>query len=184
MTLKIVAALVVAAALAAPAGAFDKHVKWSDRKDTTDGYVVFSASRIHVQGRNWSIDAGVANHTKQRIFPLVWALDVPGSQTPNGQPIHQWWGPALGWLGNNVLGRRQFIFAHATWQKPKVPPLKVGGRYAWTFGGVGSLPRHTPIYVVYPWFREGAPFQPWQNGFAAFPDAQAFYWISDNTFTL
>lgn len=170
-------------------GTYDKAVKWSDRKDTRNGaYVTYQVSHVHVTGNRWTITATITNHTRDRLFQMIWNEVIPADQSFNGLPQQAWWGPALAYPAINALGQRQLVRAHASTQTPAFPrPLRPGKTWSGTISGTADLPARTPIYVQFNWV---SPNRPWvgidwvYKGWTTNPPAGAFYWISNAAFTL
>jgi hypothetical protein len=148
---------------------FDIH--WHDHASSLD--VSYTASDLVFHGGRWSARVSVHNGSPQALYEVAWSTDA--------QHI-TWNGPALVFSGLDVLGNRRLIYFPADRETPAIPlPLRSGATWRGTIGGSipdkPSLPRGRPIWVRYPVFGIG---QPW-DGFNA---ATAVQWISNRGVTL
>lgn len=172
-------AALVLAALAAGCGATERgpaiertfDVDWHDRASQVD--VRYAARHIVFHDGRWSAEVTVRNRSGSPLYEAVWS--------PPGDPGTTWNGPALVYSGLDVLGTKRLIFVPADTEKPKLPvPLANGATWHGTVGGKlpekPALPRGTTIWLRYPMFGLGRPY----DG----TPSSGVQWISDKGFQL
>jgi hypothetical protein len=139
---------------------------WHDRANGLA--VTYTASRLRLRGGRWSAVVTVHNGSPKALYETGW-------EPPDSNGV-TWYGPALVFSGNDVLGERRLIYLPADSEAPRTPyPLRPGATWRGTIGGrlprAPALPRGRPIWLRYPMFGIGAP---WDGANSAL----AVQWIS------
>ena len=147
-------------------------VAWRDQANSVA--ITYTAHRISFHDGRWSAQVTVHNGSGKPLYEAAWS--PPDS---NGSV---WNGPALVYSGLDVLGNRRLIYVPAHNERPDIPfPLRDGATWRGTIEGTlprePALPHGTPIWVRYPVFGIG---QPW-DGFSA---ALAVQWLSNKSVEL
>jgi hypothetical protein len=129
------------------------HVAWRDV--ATAERIAYATDRITFHDGRWSADIAITNNTGKPLYESTWS--------PPDNYGRTWNGPALVYSGLDVLGSRRLIYVPADREAPDVPfPLKPGATWHGTISGdipsEPRLPRKTSIWVRYPVFGVGAPW--------------------------
>lgn len=148
-------------------------VAWRDHASSLD--LRYTTTQVAFHDGRWSARITIANHSDKPLYEPAWT-------PPTGSRYSAWYGPALVYNGTDVLGSRRLIFVVADTERPAVPyPLPPGATWSGTIGGPlpskPLIPRGSPVWVRYPTFGIGAP---WDGTNAAL----AVTWISDKSVEL
>jgi hypothetical protein len=146
-------------------------VGWNERSASIDLH--YTTSRVVFHDGRWSADVSVTNKSGRPLYEATW------SPAPGG---FMWNGPALAYSGLDVLGTRRLLLVAADREEPDIPfPLEPGASWRGTISGKvpvkPALPRGVPIWVRYPVFGVG---RPWDN----FTPSTVVHWISNKAVQL
>jgi hypothetical protein len=116
--------------------------------------ITYRTASVRLHDGRWSARISVHNGSGTRLYETRWAGSTNWSA---------WNGPALVYSGLDVLGDRKLIYLPADREVPAIPePLEPGATWHGTIGGVipqrPALPRGRPIWVRYPVFGLGRPW--------------------------
>jgi hypothetical protein len=147
-------------------------VAWRDR--ATSVAVTYTARHVTFHDGRWSAEVTVHNASGKPLYEAAWSPPDSNGVT--------WNGPALVYSGLDVLGSRRLIYVPASKEQPEIPfPLRDGatwrGRIEGKIPTEPQLPRGRPIWVRYPVFGIG---RPWDGASAAL----AVQWISNSAVQL